>query len=89
MIYVSWYQGADLRGVPLVVGIGGALVRHAAGLEFLGAALARQSWESLTPRAPKLALDRHYVLAASGSLSTEDPAGAIALLNAQAFTAEG
>ena len=73
-------RGADLRDVPLVIGTGGMLGRHADGDAVLRAALERRAQGSLTPRAPALALDRHYVLAAAGLLSTVDENGARALL---------
>ena len=73
-------RGADLRDVPLVIGTGGMLGRHAAGEAVLRAALERRSQGSLTPRAPALALDRRYVLAAAGLLSTVDESAARALL---------
>ena len=73
-------RGADLRDVPLVIGTGGMLGRHADGEAVLRAALERQARGSLTPRAPALALDRHYVLAAAGLLSTVDENAARALL---------
>ena len=73
-------RGADLRDVPLVIGTGGVLGRHAAGEAVLRAALERRSQGSLTPRAPTLALDRRYVLAAAGLLSTVDESAARALL---------
>ena len=75
--------GADLRDVPLVIGTGGVLGRHAAGEAVLRAALERRAPGSLTPRAPALALDRRYVLAAAGLLSTVDENGARALLEDQ------
>ena len=73
-------RGADLRDVPLVIGTGGVLGRQAEGEAVLRAALERQAQGSLTPRAPAIALDRSYVLAAAGLLSTVDENGARALL---------
>ena len=81
-------RGTDLRDVPLVIGTGGVLGRHAAGEAVLRGALERRSQGSLAPRAPALALDRHYVLAAAGLLSTVDENGARALLADQRLTAE-
>ena len=73
-------RGADLRDVPLVIGTGGVLGRQAEGEAVLRAALERQARGSLTPRAPDIALDGNYVLAAAGLLSTVDESGAHALL---------
>ena len=80
-------RGADLRDVPLVIGTGGVLGRQAAGAAVLRAALERQAHGALTPRAPTLALDRSYVLASAGLLSTVDENGARALLAGQGLTA--
>ena len=80
-------RGADLRDVPLVIGTGGVLGRDAAGEAVLRAALERRTQGSLTPRAPALALDQRYVLAAAGLLSTVDENGARALLAGQGLTA--
>ena len=81
-------RGADLRDVPLVIGTGGMLGNHPAGEAVLRAALERRVQGSLTPRAPALTLDRRYVLAAAGLLSTIDESAARALLVDQGLTAE-
>ena len=81
-------RGADLRDVPLVIGTGGMLGHHAAGEAVLRAALERRAQGSLTPRAPALAPDRRYVLAAAGLLSTIDESAARTLLADQGLTAE-
>ena len=81
-------RGADLRDVPLVIGTGGVLGRQAEGEAVLRVALERQAKGSLTPRAPAIALDRSYVFAAAGLLSTVDESGARALLADQGLTAE-
>ena len=79
-------RGADLRDVPLVIGTGGVLGRQAMGEAVLRAALQRQAQGALTPRAPAIALDRSYVLAAAGLLSTVDERGARALLADRGLT---
>jgi len=63
------------------------LGRQAAGESVLRGALNRQTQGSLTPRAPAIALDRRYVLAAAGLLSTVDESGARALLVDQGLPA--
>lgn len=80
-------RGPDLRDVPLVIGTGGMLSQHAEAETVLRTALERRTHGSLTPRAPALALDRHYVLAAAGLLSTVDETGARALLQRQRLIA--
>ena len=80
-------RGADLRDVPLVIGTGGMLSQHAEAETVLRTALERRTQGSLTPRAPALALDRHYMLAAAGLLSTVDETGARALLQRQRLIA--
>lgn len=82
-------KGLDLRDVPLVIGTGGMLVHDPEGAASLRGALARRVKGSLVPRAPALALDRHYLLASAGLLSTRDPAAALALLRAHVATREG
>lgn len=79
--------GADLRAVPLVIGTGGVLGRHATGESLLRQALERQPQGTLAPRTSALALDRRYVLAAAGLLSTVHAAAARALLAGQGLTA--
>jgi len=76
-------RGLDLREVPLVVGTGGMLVHRSDGADILRAALERRVRGSLTPKAPALAIDRDYTLAAAGLLATRDRAAAYGLLAAQ------
>ena len=80
-------QGADLSDVPLMIGTGGLLSRHAMGEAVLREALERQPQGALAPRAPALALDRRYVLAAAGLLATVDAKAARTLLADQGFAA--
>jgi uncharacterized protein (TIGR01319 family) len=76
-------SGKDLREVDLLVGSGGVL-RHGpaavAGrvLEASCGADVDGGW--LLPRAPRLAVDRDYVLAAAGLLAGDHPEAAAALL---------
>lgn len=65
-------DGPDLRRAPLVVGTGGILVRSPSALEILQGALGRCDHRSLTPRAPRFAVDTSYVLAAAGLLAGID-----------------
>jgi uncharacterized protein (TIGR01319 family) len=74
--------GTDLSGVRLVVGSGGVL-RHAPpqlAARVLSAALADHPGGWALPRAPLLAVDVDYVLAAAGLLADEHPAAAAELL---------
>jgi uncharacterized protein (TIGR01319 family) len=73
-------DGPDLRNVPLVVGTGGILVSLPHGDRILRAALARCDERWLTPRAPRLAIDSSYVLAAAGLLAELDPRAATRLM---------
>jgi uncharacterized protein (TIGR01319 family) len=73
-------DGPDLREVPLVVGTGGILVRSTGAEELIGTALARSDDRCLAPRAPRLAIDRDYVLAAAGLLAEREPQTALALM---------
>jgi uncharacterized protein (TIGR01319 family) len=73
-------DGPDLRDAPLVVGTGGILVRTSGGEAILATALDRCDDRSLTPRAPRFAIDSSYILAAAGLLATVDPGAALELL---------
>jgi len=76
-------EGLDLRAMPLVLGTGGMLVRDAAGEATLGAALARREKGALVPEAPRVVLDRSYILAAAGLLAGRDPEAAFRLMTAE------
>ncbi|MGH3384896.1 MAG: glutamate mutase L [Nocardioidaceae bacterium] len=76
-------SGKDLREVELLIGSGGVLrhqrpataqgvLRSACGGDVPG------GW--LLPRAPRMAVDRDYVLAAAGLLAAEHPDAALALM---------
>lgn len=73
-------DGPDLRRAPLMVGTGGILVRSPAGETILRDALERCDDRSLTPRAPRFAIDSSYVLAAAGLLSDVDPDASLNLM---------
>jgi len=86
-------DGPDLRGAPLLIGTGGVLacaptgVRAPRGVrapgggkEILAAALARCEERWLTPRAPRIAIDADYTLAAAGLLAETEPEAALALM---------
>jgi hypothetical protein len=74
-----WVQrGKDLSGVALVIGSGGIFRSSAAGPAVLrsGVRAAAADPLRLAPRAPRLALDRDYVLWAAGLLAPTHPEGA-------------
>lgn len=75
--------GKDLREVDLLVGSGGVL-RHRPA-EVGGRVLAAVTGEApggwQLPRAPRLAVDRDYVLAAAGLLAVDHPRAAYRLLH--------
>jgi uncharacterized protein (TIGR01319 family) len=73
-------QGADLREVDLLIGTGGVLAHRSDAGAILSGALARPGPRSLVPRAPELAIDRSYVLAAAGLLARIAEAPALQLL---------
>ena len=73
-------QGKDLSSVKNVIGTGGALVHAREPGSILRTALADAADPfSLRPRAPRLLLDREYVLYACGLLSTIEPQAALEL----------
>ncbi|MEP6656857.1 MAG: methylaspartate mutase accessory protein GlmL [Betaproteobacteria bacterium] len=77
---VQMQRGKDLTGIGLVIGTGGAIVhaRDPAGiLEVLLASANAPG--SLRPRAPKLAVDAHYLLYAAGLLAQVEPVAAFDL----------
>jgi uncharacterized protein (TIGR01319 family) len=67
--------GPDLRTVELVVGTGGILALGSDGQQILEEALARgkDTPDLMIPESPRIVLDRNYILAAVGLLSTRDP----------------
>jgi uncharacterized protein (TIGR01319 family) len=75
-------DGPDLRDAPLFVGTGGILVRSPAAETILRTALERCDARSLTPRAPRFAIDSNYILAAAGLLGGVDPGAALNLMRA-------
>jgi uncharacterized protein (TIGR01319 family) len=66
--------GPDLRSVEVLVGTGGVLALGPDGHRILEGALARgqDKQELMAPGSPRIVLDRHYMLAAAGLLSTRD-----------------
>lgn len=75
-------RGRDLTACRLVIGTGGALTRLPGGEELLASVRASTAGgERLLPPADaRVALDRDYVLAACGALSTRFPAEAVVAL---------
>ncbi len=77
---VAVQTGKDLSDVTAVIGTGGALVHSTDPLGVLRMALADASApRSLRPKAPKLLLDRHYLLYACGLLGAVEPKAALEL----------
>ncbi len=73
-------QGKDLTRADLLVGIGGVLAHAGDPYDMLRQALQIEDSLTLTPKQPRLYLDRHYLLAAVGLLSDIYPQAAEALL---------
>ncbi len=75
-------SGTDLREVALLIGSGGALraATPEVAQRILKAAVGEDPGGWQLPRAPRLVVDRHYVLAAAGLLATDHPDAARALL---------
>jgi uncharacterized protein (TIGR01319 family) len=65
-------DGPDLREIPLVLGTGGVFIHRGDGESILREALERRAPRSLAPRSPRIAIDRGYLLAPIGLLSTVD-----------------
>ena len=77
---VAVQRGKDLSAVRAVIGTGGAIVASRDPRAILATALADSASPlSLRPRAPRLLLDRHYLLYACGLLSGIEPQVALEL----------
>ena len=75
---VAVQHGKDLSDVGAVIGTGGAIAHGDDPRAVLEAALADAAeTRSLRPTAPKLLLDRHYLLYACGLLASVEPAAAL------------
>ncbi len=73
-------HGKDLSSVAAVIGTGGVLVHGSDPAGILTKACAdANDPESLRPRAPRLLLDREYLLYACGLLGTVEPDAALTL----------
>jgi len=73
-------DGPDLREVGLVLGTGGVFVHRKGGEAILREALERRPPRSLSPRDPRIVIDRGYLLAPAGLLATVDREAATRLL---------
>jgi uncharacterized protein (TIGR01319 family) len=77
---VTVQHGKDLSRIGAVIGTGGAIVASPDPRGILAMALADPAEPlSLRPRAPRLLLDRHYLLYASGLLAAAEPHAALEL----------
>ncbi|OAT81245.1 methylaspartate mutase accessory protein GlmL [Desulfotomaculum copahuensis] len=71
-------HGKDLTAMPLLIGTGGVITAHPDPGPLLSAALYREAEpHRLLPRAPALAVDRGYILAAAGLLAEVAPDAAL------------
>jgi hypothetical protein len=80
--------GPDLREVRRLIGTGGILAHNDASVALLRRGLARRAPRSLSPRDPDVSVDRNYVLAAAGLLSTRNPEAAVNLLHRELLTTD-
>jgi uncharacterized protein (TIGR01319 family) len=75
---VNVQLGKDLSGIGCVIGTGGVIAHSAAPQELLATVLADPAEpESLRPRAPRLLVDREYLLYACGLLGQAEPQAAL------------
>ena len=82
MLRDAWIQtGKDLRRADVVIGSGGVFAARADALELLDAAVreAAARGDRLVPDAPRLLVDRDYVLFAVGLLASRYPDAATSL----------
>ncbi|HPU00947.1 MAG TPA: methylaspartate mutase accessory protein GlmL [Bacillota bacterium] len=85
-----WVQrGKDLTEAALFIATGGVLVHGGESATVLKAALANHDPLSLTPRSPRLFLDRYYILAAAGLVAEAWPEAAREILKQALLPLEG
>jgi uncharacterized protein (TIGR01319 family) len=86
----SVQHGKDLGAVSTLIGTGGVLAHGDDAAAILEAALAdARNPFSLRPKAPRLLVDRDYVLFACGLLAAAAPAAALALARAHLVAVPG
>ena len=73
-------RGKDLTAVDWIIGTGGALTRLAAGQKILEELNYPESSPQLFPRHGKVLLDKNYIMAAAGLMSTLYPKAALSLM---------
>jgi uncharacterized protein (TIGR01319 family) len=76
-------DGPDLRDAPVVIGTGGILAHCSRASDIVRTALERCDTQALTPKNPRVVIDRSYILAAAGLLATIDKGAALSLMNSQ------
>jgi uncharacterized protein (TIGR01319 family) len=81
--------GPDLREARRLVGTGGILAHHESAVTLLRDGLERRAPRSLSPRSPEVSIDRSYVLAAAGLLSTRNPEAAFRLMERELLRGDG
>lgn len=81
--------GPDLRDARVLIGTGGAIVHDKSGVQTVKRALGWRMERSLTPAAPVVLIDRNYILAAAGLLSTVDAQLAANLLASELSEEKG
>jgi uncharacterized protein (TIGR01319 family) len=81
-------DGPDLREVPVVIGTGGILAHNPDASDIVQTALERCEAQALTPKAPRVVIDRSYILAAAGLLARIDRAAALSLMTSELRVAE-
>ncbi|MDQ2916113.1 MAG: methylaspartate mutase accessory protein GlmL [Casimicrobiaceae bacterium] len=80
---VGLQRGKDLSDVKLIIGTGGALTHARDPASILAVATARADEpQSLRPKAPRLAIDREYLLYAAGLLAGVAPEAAFDIASA-------
>ncbi len=73
--------GKDLTEIPYIIGIGGILVNNPHPEKLLeGARFNMSKSNSMRPKNPKILLDKQYIFASMGLLSTIDPDLALCLM---------
>lgn len=74
-------NGKDLTEIPILIGIGGALVNSINPSYILNGALySKNKFEYMKPKKPELMLDEKYIFSSMGLLSAFEPEQALSLM---------
>lgn len=74
-------NGKDLSNINFVIGVGGAIINSSNPLSILaGVTKEKGDFAYAKPKAPQFKIDKKYILAAMGLLSSHDPQAALEIM---------